>query len=156
MKSLLLALLCLYAGMVYGQPTPVAIKPMKDYQFAGDAGMLKSGVNCIVLSDRKQFEKIFGTTDRADTPQFAKEWMLVLLLPATKKEAKLDFRRISVKAGDFIEVYCNIETRIQPLTYSYYPISTCVIPKYPGIHKINFYHENNMRLLSVAEVGSKK
>ncbi len=138
------------------QPLPVAVKPMQDYYFAGDASMLKSGINCMVISDWKQFNKIFGTTDRPDTPQFAKEWMVVLAMPATKKEASLQFKRISMKAGEFIEVYCNIDRKIQPLTYAYIPLAACVIPKYPGINKIHFYNEENMRLIRTVELAIKK
>lgn len=154
MKMLLLLFLFVPV-LLFAQPTPVQVKPVKDYFFSGDNNALKKGLNCLIIKNRKQFEKLFGETDRADTPDFQKEMMLLLLLPATKKEAKLVFRRITMKAGDFIEVYCEVDKNVQPLTYLYNPLSACIIPKYPGIRHVDFYDVDDMKLISTVDVGEK-
>lgn len=147
MKSLLVAVFALMPFILFAQPVKVPVRPMQDYHFIGDNAALKPGVNCMVITNRKQFEKTFGKTDRPDTPSFANELMLVLLMPETRRESRLYFERISMKAGEFIEVYCKFDLNIHPLTYRYYPIITCAIPRFAAIHKINFYNERHMRLL---------
>ena len=88
----------------FAQPTPVQMKKLQGYFFSGSESMLKNGVNCFVVQKEQDFEKLFGK-NRPDTPQFSKEWMLVLVMPATKKDIQLDFIKVSMKAGTFIEVY---------------------------------------------------
>lgn len=156
MKWMIFLMFLIVGRQAAAQPQPVEIKRMQDYYFIGNDDELKSGVNCIVLKTRKQFDRMFGTTSRPDTPRFSKELMLVLLMPAGKREAKLEFKRISMKAGGFIEVYCDIDRKVRPLTYVSNPINTCVIPKYPGITKINFYDEYNMRLLGAVDIGERR
>src|SRR3989442_701763 len=105
------------------QPTEVKVKLLEGYYIIG-GNMLKPGLNCMVITERKTFNKLFGETIRPDTPDFNKEWMLVLALPAGWKENKLAFEKISVKAGNFIEVYCSVKRNEYPLTYLSYPIIT--------------------------------
>lgn len=150
MKSILILLSVFLTAHLYAQPVPVEIKKLDNYYYIG--APLKSGVNCMVLSDRKQFEKMFGKTSRPDTPDFSKEWMLILAMPETKHQCDLSFQRVSMKAGQFIEVYCGLDLNKFPLTYKYIPLTACVIPKYKGIHKINFYDAHKMRPLTSVEV----
>ncbi len=91
-------------------------------------------------------DKMFGTTTRADTPDFKREWMLIMALPESKKESKLSFDRISMKAGNFIEVYYTIKRNLYPLTYKQYPIIVAVIPKNRAIKYINFYELSSLQL----------
>jgi len=150
MKSILILLSVFIAVSLHAQPVPVEIRKLDNYYYLG--APLKPWVNCMVLSDRKQFEKTFGKTSRPDTPDFSKEWMLVLTMPETKHQCDLTFQRISMKAGQFIEVYCGLDLDKFPLTYKYIPLTACAIPKYKGIHKLNFYNERKMRLLASVEV----
>lgn len=136
----------------YSQPQQVELKPMQDYYFLGDATHLKDGVNCYVITSRKDFKKIFGETNRPDTPFFDREWMLVLLMPKTQWHNKVDFQQISMKAGHYIEVYCKVVNSNKKLTYDFFPIKVCRIPKYKGVTKIKFYNERHMRPLSVVDV----
>lgn len=145
----LLILSILFSAASYAQPQDVNITKMQDHYFVGNEDDLNKGVNCFVITDRKTYEKFFGTTTRADTPRFETQWMLVMVMPLTRWESELSFNRISVKAGDFIEVYCNTKTKKHPLTYEYNPIAAVVIPKNDKINKVDFYdqHKGSVRLI---------
>jgi hypothetical protein len=119
---------------------------MPDYYYVGKQ-QLKPGVNYFVISERKLFEKMFGKTNRADTPHFSKEVMLVLLVDETNKDAKLEVNKVNMKAGDFVEVYCDIDLNKGKLPYKAYPIATYVIPRYKGTDKVNFYDAKRLKLL---------
>jgi hypothetical protein len=138
MKTLIVVIFMCFAGIVAAQPTEVRVKPLKDYYYTGSLPL--------------DFKKFFGETTRPDTPDFSKELMLVLLMPSTKRDAKLDFDRISMKAGQFIEVYCKVRYGKHKLTYASYPLSTCVIPRYAGITQIHFYNNRYMRPLATVMI----
>ncbi|WP_276131874.1 hypothetical protein [Polluticoccus soli] len=131
------------------QPKLVNVKPLYNYDFVGDASDLKPGINCFVITQRKHFDKFFGKTNRPDTPHFAKENVLVLLMPETRKDSKLSFKRVDTKAGDFIEAYCNLDLYKGTVNYKFYPMALAVIPKYPGIKKVNFYNDKTRLIKSV-------
>ena len=136
------------------QPTEIQAKMLSGYFFSGSESMLKDGPNCFVISKKQEFEKFFGK-GRSDTPHFSKEWMLVLIMPATKKDIQLEFNRISMKAGTFIEVYCDFnKLRGKMLTYETYPLAVCTIPKFERIKTINFYEERKkgLELVTAVEV----
>lgn len=137
------------------QPTEVQAKKLQGYFFSGNDDMLKDGPNCFVITKKQEFEKLFGK-GRADTPQFSKEWMLVLLMPATKKDIQLEFNRISMKAGTFVEVYCDFnKLRGKMLTYENNPIAVCTIPRFEKVKTINFYEERKKGLELVTSVEVK-
>jgi hypothetical protein len=142
-KQILTALFLLISQYAIAQPKSVEVRRLESYFFAGDNKELKSGVNYIVVTDRKQFEKLFSSLQRADTPDFSKELMLVMVMPSSRKESRLYFKSVSVKAGNFIEVNCTFDMNVQPLTYYTNPIAVCVIPRYPSIQKVNFYEEKH-------------
>ena len=135
----------------YAQPVPVELHKMPDYYYVGDL-QLKSGVNFFVLTERKDFDKMFGRTNRPDTPHFTKEVMLVMLVPETNKDAKLEVNKVNMKAGDFVEVYCDIDLNKGKLPYKTYPIGTYVIPRFKGTDKIRFYDNRKMKLLETVEI----
>jgi hypothetical protein len=144
-KTFITVLFLLIAGNAFTQPVQVEIKRLNDYYYAGKNTELKSGVNYFVITNRKQFEKLFGNISRTDTPDFSKELMLVMLMPSSRKESKLYFKSISVKAGNFIEVNCAFDMNIQPLTYYSNPIAACTIPRNKSIQKVNFYEEKKAK-----------
>ncbi|MCB9046335.1 MAG: hypothetical protein H6550_09365 [Chitinophagales bacterium] len=132
------------------------MKKLQGYYFSGNESVLKDGVNCFVIQKKQDFEKLFGK-GRTDTPSFSKEWMLILLMPATKKDIELEFIRVSMKAGTFIEVYCDLnKLRGKLLTYEANPIAVCTIPKFDGIKDINFYEERKKGLELVESVQVKR
>ena len=113
---------------------------------------LKQGLNFMVITDRKEFDKTFGVTKRPDTPDFSKEWMLVMAIPPLKKETKMIFEKVSWKAGNFIEVYYSVKKNIFPVTYTVYPMAIAVIPRHKGISFVNFYEQKSMRMTEKIEI----
>lgn len=143
MKHLLFIPAMLLAIAAYAQPQEVTLTPLQDYYYIGSERLLDDRVNCFVLEDREQFEDFFGTTRRADTPDFSKEWMLVLVAPETKKDIMMKFTRVSMKAGNFLEVYCDLgRLKGKLLTYEHHPLAACIIPKYENIRLLKFYEEH--------------
>lgn len=157
MKQLLFLFSLLAITIIgYAQPKPVEMRMLQDHYFSGDESLLEDGLNTIVLTSRKEYEKYFGTTSRPDTPHFSKEWMLILVLPTTKYDASLIFERVSVKAGDFMEVYCNVDTKKKRLTYDHNPIAVCVVPKQANINQVDFYNRRKgLHLLSTVNVRQR-
>ncbi len=155
-RIVIIVLLLLSSSVAFAQPSQVPMRKLQGYFFSGSESILKDGVNCFVVQKKQDFEKLFGK-DRPDTPQFSKEWMLVLVMPATKKDIQLDFVRVSMKAGTFVEVYCDLnKLKGKLLTYETNPIVLCTIPKYEGIKTINFYEERKRGLELVESVEVKK
>lgn len=155
-KIVVTVLFMFFSFSAFAQPSPVQMKKLQGYFFSGSESMLKDGVNCFVVQKKQDFEKLFGK-GRADTPQFSKEWMLVLVMPATKKDIHLDFIRVSMKAGSFIEVYCDLnKLKGKLLTYETNPLVLCTIPKSEGIKTINFYEERKRGLELVESVEVKR
>jgi len=147
-----IAIVVCFATCASAQPYAVKVRQLLDHHFIGGQNIaLKKGINYFIITNRKQYEKFFGTTNRADTPQFAKELMLVMLMPSSKSESRLIFKNADTKAGNFVEVYCDINTNVGTATYTAYPIAACAIPKYPGMAKMNFY-DQRMRLLASVPV----
>jgi hypothetical protein len=150
MKRILTFFILALPTILHAQPTPVQVKPLYNYDFIGNTE-LKPGVNCFVITNRKQMEKFFGATTRPDTPNFNKEQVLVLVVPATKKDAKLSFDKVDTKAGNFMEVYYTAKLNLGKLTYTTHPVAVCAIPKYKGVQKVNFYNSDK-RLIKSVEV----
>lgn len=160
MRSIWIIILGLMLSLVNidanAQPTEVQAKKLSGYFFSGSDAMLQDGPNCFVITKKQEFERLFGK-GRADTPHFSKEWMLVLLMPATKKDIQLEFNRISMKAGTFVEVYCDFnKLRGKNLTYEINPIAVCTIPRFEKVKTINFYEERKKGLELVTSVEVKR
>lgn len=150
--------LLLMSLQVYAQPSEVPMSKKQGYFFSGQESMLEDKVNCFVVTELKEFEKFFGTR-RSDTPAFHKEWMLIMVMPSTKKDITLDFSRISMKAGSFIEVYCDLNNlKGKKLTYETNPMAVCTIPKYDKIKVVNFYEErkNGLELIEKVNIKSRR
>ena len=140
----------------FAQPTEVQMKKQSGYIFVGDEKNLQDGVNYFVLQRKQDFYKMFGK-GRRDGPDFSKEWMLVMVMPSTKKDIQLEFNRISMKAGTFVEVYCDLnKLRGKLNTYEANPIAVCTIPKFPNVKTVNFYEERKKGLELVATVETKR
>ncbi|MCB0698910.1 MAG: hypothetical protein KDC11_03645 [Chitinophagaceae bacterium] len=156
MKYLFSVLIVLFfaAPRAFAQPVKVEMKPLQDLYYIGDEKKLEKGVNCFVLQKRKEYEEFFGKTDRVDTPNFSKEWMLILVLPSTRKDVKMKFNRVSMKAGSFIEIYCDLgKLRGGTLTYEHHPLVACTIPQSDNTRLLKFYEEKkNGGLLMIDEV----
>jgi len=155
MRALLtLTLIVLFTTLINAQPVPVKMRPLSSYYYVEKGGeKLKNGVNYFVIDDRKSFEKMFGRMNRADTPQFSKEIILMMVMPASKKESTLKFERVSMKAGDFVEVYCSQNLNHHKVNYEMNAIAVAAIPKAPGIKKVIFY-DQYMRKLETVEIDN--
>jgi len=147
MIRLIFIMFLLLPCVLKAQPQAVPVRFLQDYYYLGTAP-LSDGVNAFVVTSRKEFKKLFGETKRPDTPDFSKEWMIVLLMPKTKWDAKIDIKDISMKAGSFIEVYTKVFDGIHKLTYDNYPIRVAVIPRYKNINNVNFYDGKRLRPLA--------
>ena len=149
-RYFMLALL-LFPVLLQAQPVQVKARFLQDY-YITDGSLLKPGTNYLVLTSRKTFNKYFGETKRADTPDFSREILLVMALPPQHHDSKLTMNHISMKAGNFIEVYGTVADDKHPHAYLAYPICMAVLPRYPGINQIHFYRQEDMRLMASVEV----
>ena len=75
-----------------------------------------------------------------------------MALPPSKKQSVIGFIPDAAKAGNFIEVYCIMETDKYPLTYTSYPIVAARIPKYFSVTKVNFYSNDKKELMETIYV----
>lgn len=151
-----IALFMLLSVTSIAQPAEVQMKKLGGYFFSGGESTLKPGVNFFVVQRKQEFEKLFGK-GRADTPNFNKEWMLVMVMPATKKDIQLEFNRISMRAGTFVEVYCDLnKLRGKLLTYEANPIAVCTIPRFETVKTVNFYEDRKKGLELVATFETKR
>lgn len=147
MKQVIFVMFLLLPLLVSAQPQQVPVRFLHDYYYYGTTP-LNVGVNAFVATSRKDFKKLFGETNRPDTPDFSKEWMIVLVMPKTKWDAKINISNVSMKAGSFIEVYTKVFEGKHKLTYDVYPIKVALIPKYNGISVINFYDGKRLKPLA--------
>ena len=106
----------------------------------------------MVVTKASQFNKLFGLRkeDMGKTgyPNFAKDIVLVLAMPETKRETKLSFAD-GMRAGNFAEVNYK-ERKSYPITYSTIPVCLAVMPKYEGLQEVRFYE--NRRLMETVKV----
>ncbi len=139
-KVYMILIMFLVSGTAFAHPWTPELKPMEHYYYVGEKA-LSNGINCMVITNRKQMEKIFGRINRPDTPHFANENLLVMVMPETRKDTKLSYRASFVKAGNFLAIYCKVNHTKHTLTYTHYPIATAVVPKYKGVNQVYFYEE---------------
>jgi hypothetical protein len=142
--------LCFAAA--HAQPVPVKLRQMPNYFYIDKSITLKRGLNCIVISEKKMFERMFGKYDRPDTPNFAKEIVLVMLMPASKKESNLKFERVMMKAGDFVEVYSKVRLNHHTIPYMQNAIAVAALPRIPGVRRVMFYKDEELKLIETVEI----
>lgn len=147
MKRYLVLSLLFLSLAASAQPTTVRMRSLEGYFILNDR-FLERKVNCMVVSDRREFVKLFGLMNRPDTPDFSKEILLVLALSPGKKQSEISLEKVLMKTGDFMEVYCGLRLDRFPVTYKAYPIVTGVVPRFPGLKTINFYNEKGMKLIA--------
>ena len=139
----------------YAQPQQIQMRKLQGYYYNGSESRLKKGVNCFVVTDKKEYVRHFGT-GRSDMPNFEKNWILILVMPSTKKDIFLDFNSVSMKAGSFIEVYCDFnKLKGKQLTYETNPLAVCMIPTFNNVNKVNFYEEIKKGLELAASIEVK-
>ncbi len=151
LRYIILSTVLLFSTLAtIAQPRQLKLTNKSGYYFSGNDSKLKDGVNCFVVNEQKEYEKLFGRKKDID---FEKEWMLVLVMPSTKKDIFLQFNRVSMQAGSFIEVYCDFgKLKGKALTYDTNPLAVCTIPKQEDIRTVRFYEEHKGKLHLVETV----
>lgn len=152
MKQLITLIFIMFCLSAHAQPQQLEARYLQDYYYLGSGMDLKSEVNYFVITSRKEFKKLFGVTHRSDTPDFSKELMLAVIMKQTNWNASVNMNKVCVKAGSFIEVYCDLDDGRHQLTYKTYPIKVCIIPRYPNVKRVDFYNNWKMRLLASVPV----
>lgn len=117
---------------------------------------LNKGVNYLVFSKEREFERYFGKSFEEDKPNFNFEHVVVMLTKPTTDQYFLSFNEEAMKAGNFIEIYCNIHIENHSLPYTDHPIAIAAIPKYFVVEKINFYSAGKKKkLLKSVKVSAR-
>ena len=129
----------------FSQPKPIELRMLQGYH-ANDKLKLEEGVNFKVFSREREFERYFGKIEKEGMPNFDFEHVIVMLTKPTKEQYFLTFDSFAKKAGNFIEIYCSIETRKHELTYIDHPIAIAAIPKFFAVTEINFYDKEKSGL----------
>jgi hypothetical protein len=133
-----------FAFGVVAQPQRVLIvRPLINY-FMENTVHLNNGMNCFVITKQSDFRKMFGIAKTMDNkivePDFAKEDVIVIAMPATNHDMVLTYTD-AIRAGDFIEVYCKVQHKKYPLSYEVEHVCAGIIPKYADVKKVRFYDE---------------
>jgi len=147
-KKILLAcslLLCCCA--LSAQPRQFNLRDMTGF-YLDDKIPLHKGLNFMVISDRKDFIKHFGLINKPDTPNFRFHHVIVMAVPPTREQYFLSFNNIAYKAGNYIEVYCNVKYDKHKITYLDHPTVTAIIPRYFSVRTVNFYDKESKKLLA--------
>lgn len=140
----IIGFLLLYTSPLEAQPQPIELRILQGY-YANEKLKLDDGVNYIVFSKERDFERYFGHIEKEDQPNFDFEYVIVMLTKPTKEQYFLSFKPAGMKAGDFIEVYCSVKYDKHELTYYDHPIAIAAIPKYFAVTKINFYNDDEKK-----------
>ena len=150
-RFLLLFLVLFVTTKTNSQPQYFNLKPMEGY-FLNDEVPLKKGLNFFVISNREKFIKHFGLINKSNAPNFDYNHIIVMALPPSKMESKIAFLPKAARAGNYIEVYCEIEKKKHSVPYTTYPIVVATIPKYFSVTKVNFYNNENKKLLESVQI----
>lgn len=105
----------------------------------------------MVFTKKIDFDKTFGLakteTNTIKVPNFDSVQVLMIALPANNHDAILTFIS-ATRAGETVEVYCEVHKKNYPLTYTAEHIAVVSIPRIKGVNTINFY-EGNRKVKSV-------
>lgn len=140
----------LFGSNTIAQPNTIEVKDMQHYYYFPERGEenqnLKKGANCFVLTTRKEMDKMFGKTDRPDTPDFKKEWMLVILMPKAKWHNIVDMELSATLIGTSLMVFCKVKESNKKLTYDHNPIKVCTVPHFKQVKTIIFHSDKHQRI----------
>lgn len=155
MKTLLYILTAFFfATQLYAQPQAIELRVLQGYH-ANNKLKLDKGVNYLIFSKQRDFERYFGKIKREDMPNFEFEHVIVMLTAPTKEQYFLSFQPKAMKAGYYIEVYCSVKYDKHELTYFDHPIAIAALPKYFAVTQINFYSDGKKKLLKSVNVRAK-
>lgn len=155
MKKLLFIFSCLFScTVVFAQPQQLKLRLLEGYH-ANEKLKLEKGINFLVFSKEREFERYFGKSFKEDKPNFDFEHVIVMLTPPTRDQYFLSFNEDAAKAGNFIEIYCSIRKEKHSLSYMDHPIAIAALPKYFIIERIDFYTEKKKKLLKRVKVSAR-
>lgn len=136
------------------QPLHIKLRFLEGY-YANEKMHLKNGVNYMVISNERLFEKYFGKIDKKEKPNFDFEHVVIMMMRPTRKQYFLSFNENAIKAGNYIEIYCNVRKEKHELPYFDHPIAIAAIPKYFSVNKINFYSVEEHKLMESVAVKAR-
>jgi len=153
MKHLFLAACFIVSAMTaVAQPFFVELRPLEGY-FVDPKYPLKKGPNCFVITNTRQFEKMFGRIDKPDAPDFELERVVVMAYPPTVHPTSLAMHPKVAKAGNYMEIYVDAsEDKKNKLPYTAYPVVVAAVPIYFAVSKFNFYNEKTKKLIASVPV----
>lgn len=153
-RSLLALSLVLSYCIGWTQPQTLELRTLTGYH-ANDKLKLSKGINYLVFSNEREFERYFGKSYAEDKPNFDFEHVLVMITRPTDEQYFLSFAATASKAGNYIEVYCNVRKEKHLLTYIDHPIALVAIPKYFAVTSINLYSNKKKKLLKKVKVSAR-
>ena len=155
MNKLLLIVICLFSCLTgYTQPQQIKLRMLIGYH-ANEKLKLHKSVNYLVFSKEREFERYFGKSFKENKPNFDHEHVIVMLTEPTREQYFLSFAETAVKAGNFIEIYCNVNKEKHLLPYTDHPIAIAAIPKYFSVNRIDFYSNEKKKLLKRVKVSAR-
>lgn len=129
------------------QPIPFQVRPLEGF-ILEDKVPLSDDVNFFVVSDLRRFTKMFGRITQPDTPNFEFDHVIVMAMKPTQREVYLRFLPEAFKAGNYLEVYCDVEKRGKhKLPYTYMPIAVAAVPKFFYVNQVRFYSAGKKKKL---------
>lgn len=153
MKYYLLPALILFVlAAANAQPKPVDVFPLKNYTLK-NAGDIPPGFNCLLISNKAQFEKTFYIEPKLmnDTlaPHFWREYVLAVAVSPSYKEIKVSIDRAE-QEGHILNVYCS-STKGEERDYMTSALALVTIERNKNIKTIRFY-KGKMPLMTLGVV----
>lgn len=123
------------------QPKNIVVKKLDNY-FLSQQGDEPGGTQCMVITKEKDFDKTFGIAKTMNNtiirPDFATEAVVLVALPPTNKNAKVEILSALV-VGNIIEVFFKTSKERFPLPYTTRPLAVATVPRYKNVTKVKFY-----------------
>lgn len=151
-KDIFFVLFLLLVGLqLHAQPRKFKLRQLTGF-YLDDKVPLTKGFNFMIITNRRSFIKHFGLINKPDTPNLQYNQVIVMAMPPTKEQWFLSFEDTAVRAGNYIEVYCNVRREKHDITYLDRPIVTASLPKFFSVRTINFYDNKTKKLLGTVPV----
>ncbi len=150
MKKIQLFLLCpllllCKAETAKAQPEPVDFDLLSNY-FIKNTVKFSSGLNCFVITNLAQFNKIFGTAKTSGnsvvTPHFGNNRVIAIAMPPSARETTVIIQKVEV-AGNTTNVHCIVNYGGN-LSYKMTPFVVGTIQRDSFTKTIAFYRDGRI------------
>jgi hypothetical protein len=153
MKYCLIPVFALFTlAASYGQSKPVDFFTLKNYFFK-DPTLLPPGFNCMLISNKAQFDKTFGIEPglKNDTlaPHFWREYVVAIAVAPSYYEVEVSIDKID-EQGHILNVYCS-DSRGGKRDYLSTALSMVTIERSKKIKTIRFF-KGKMQLMTLGVV----